>query len=396
MTNAKENWLKGINSPNTRKIYGYYFDRLLEIEGLTPEEVLEATKKNLDAYVRLKNAAKQFSEHGRVMAVAALRSFLLDGGIETLPAAHLKVPHRVKPSTYLTWDQAKSVCAAASKPYNMIFNLMLHCGWGITEFLKFNTKETWDLARKYFEKNPNAPYFRFNFAGRKSNENEFYACVPRTFVQEIASLLSVPIEIKSKRNPHQVLDLSCYSVAKRCLESAWRTALKRAPVLVQGEPTPHELRDTFRTRATFVNAAREAAEFVMGHTIDPLYYDKCFHNEAWVWGEINKIVTVEDPEQQIKKSIMQNARMLGLTEEKLEAIQRTLALPISVDALRDAIGKALKELGKTGRIKPTATDGGKTYDALLVDENDLVQYLEMGWELVSVINSKVAIRRPTH
>lgn len=130
MTTAKENWLKGISSPNTRKIYGYYFDRLLQIEGLTPEEVLEVTRKNLDVYVRLKNAAKEFSEHGRVMAVAALRSFLLDGGIENLPAAHMKVPHRVKPSTYLTWDQAKSVCAAASKPYNMIFNLMLHCGWG--------------------------------------------------------------------------------------------------------------------------------------------------------------------------------------------------------------------------------------------------------------------------
>jgi hypothetical protein len=40
------------------------------------------------------------------------------------------------------------------------------------------------------------------------------------------------------------------------------------------------------------------------------------------------------------------------------------------------------------------TNGGKACDALLVDENDLVQYIEMGWEVVKELsNGQIAIRR---
>jgi hypothetical protein len=66
------------------------------------------------------------------------------------------------------------------------------------------------------------------------------------------------------------------------------------------------------------------------------------------------------------------------------------------DQLLEEVQKHLDKKKRQGTTKPSATDGGKACDALLIDENDLVQYLEAGWELVSVINSKVAIRRPTH
>jgi integrase len=390
MSSARELWLKGLPE-NTSKIYGYYFDRLLALDnsGLTPEALLKSCKKNFDVYLRLKNVAKQLTEHGRMMAVAALRSFLLDGGIENLPAAHMKAPRKVKPSAYMTWEQASAICGAASKPYNLVFNLMRHCGWGISEFLKFNTAENWRLVKKYFEMHPNAPYFRFNYAGRKRNENEFYSLIPRALLQEIMSVTSVPIMHRSRYGKDLPLDMLTYRASKAYLGSAFETALKRAPVIVQGKPTPHELRDTFRTRATHVNAAREAAEFVMGHTVDPLSYDKCFRNEAWVWSEINKITSVEDPDQRRKAEILQNMQMLGRPESEIAEVRRMIGAAVPISRIIEYVQNAAK-------TRPSATDGGKAYDALLVEENDLVHYLEMGWELVSVINSKVAIRRPSH
>ncbi|MGA8904989.1 MAG: hypothetical protein WB661_08285 [Candidatus Bathyarchaeia archaeon] len=40
------------------------------------------------------------------------------------------------------------------------------------------------------------------------------------------------------------------------------------------------------------------------------------------------------------------------------------------------------------------TNGGKDFNALLVNEKDLVPYLEKGWEIVKELsNGQIAIRR---
>ena len=91
--------------------------------------------------------------------------------------------------------------------------------------------------------------------------------------------------------------------------------------------------------------------------------------------------------------VIETARQQGISEEKIAEVKRTLGLAVTAAQLREAFGLTSTDKKDT---KPTMPDGGKAYDALLVDENDLVQYLEAGWELVSVINNKVAIRRPTH
>jgi hypothetical protein len=95
-----------------------------------------------------------------------------------------------------------------------------------------------------------------------------------------------------------------------------------------------------------------------------------------------------------KQIVIETARQQGVPEEKIAEIKRTLGLAATVDQLREAL--SLLSTKEKKESKSSMTNGGKAYDALLVDENDLVQYLETGWEVVSVINSKVAIRRPAH
>ena len=58
---------------------------------------------------------------------------------------------------------------------------------------------------------------------------------------------------------------------------------------MQGTPGAHELRDVFFTRAIQVGCAESATNFVMGHIIDRLGYNKASNDDQWVWGEMSKI-----------------------------------------------------------------------------------------------------------
>ncbi len=58
---------------------------------------------------------------------------------------------------------------------------------------------------------------------------------------------------------------------------------------MKGQPSLHELRDTWRTKAAFVGCADDAADVAMGHVIDPLGYKKVFTREKWMWENLRKV-----------------------------------------------------------------------------------------------------------
>jgi uncharacterized LabA/DUF88 family protein len=80
-------------------------------------------------------------------------------------------------------------------------------------------------------------------------------------------------------------------------------------------------------------------------------------------------------------------RLLGLSAADIKQIKEMFGRMTSDQLLEEVQKRFDAKKRKVAKSKPSMTDGGKAYDALLVDENDLVQYLERGWELVSVINS---------
>jgi integrase len=292
-------WLKGLK-PATARNYGLYLRKLFAMARMTPEEVVAKTKSDIQTYVDLRNLANNFSESVRHLAVHALRSFLCAKGVLMLPPAKVPTPTPVKEETSLTWDQAMRIVDAMSKPYNLVGKMLLHCGWGISEFLKFNKAETWDSVRAYLTANPKAEYYRFNFSSRKRNRQRFYSMIPRTILDEILSTIPVPITAshgftehgkgKQYKSKGIVLDQEHFLSARQYIEMAFRTGLRRAPIAgLTGTPTPHELRDTYRTRAELVGVAPAAAEFSMGHVVDPNSYNKCSRNEPWMWQNLSKI-----------------------------------------------------------------------------------------------------------
>ena len=120
----------------------------------------------------MKEAAKGFPKMSvSTTALYAGRRFLLDHDeYMMLPAAKLKIV-KVKPPVYLKWDEANAIADAAASPYNMIFRIMLQSGWGIGEFLKFNTSETWARVKAQLTNEQTAEYFRFDFSGTKEEQS---------------------------------------------------------------------------------------------------------------------------------------------------------------------------------------------------------------------------------
>ncbi|MGA2462224.1 MAG: hypothetical protein ABSF82_12465 [Candidatus Bathyarchaeia archaeon] len=351
-----ELWLKTLR-PSTRKSYGAILRRLFKLTNLTPQQALsrvkaEGRKNSATTYVLLQNQARaNLTERTAYIGIFALRRFLFDNGVMLLPPTRLSTPRRVKPSTNMTWEQANRICDAASKPYNLILKLMLHCGWGIGEFLKFNSEDTWNTIRSYVARNPQAEYFRFNYSGRKTSQQEFYALVPMFMIQEIMSTIPVPIRAthgfsgnkKGKLTKAEgiIIDTSHYASSTKYIEQAFKTALKRAPIVVQGTPSVHELRDTFRTRATFVECAAEAVEFAMGHTIDPLGYNKAYYDEKWAWTNLNKIYGPSSVNEQQLKSVQLEAERV---KQENELLKTTIIEALS--AQREQTEKRYNELLK--------------------------------------------------
>ena len=261
---------------------------------------IQAIPQSFDTYVRLVNVAKAQRPSVERLMIFGLRRYLGDNGMLVLPKIRIQRRPGAIVQASMTWEQGITISSCASRPYSVIFRLMLHCGWGAGEFLRFNTAETWKQVKVYLDDKNGPPYFRYDFAGRKSNVKEWYSMIPRFVLQEFVQAVEVPVRARSQEHKegHEagiLLDTSRYRDARVYLESAWRTAVRRSTVnLPSGNGRPvrlslHELRDTYRTRAQQQRVEEAAVEFSMGHQIDAYGYNKVYTDFAWMWNELSKI-----------------------------------------------------------------------------------------------------------
>lgn len=299
------NWLKSIDKSTTRGLYRSHVPRLLRLAAFVEkgnvngDQLIEDAQKDMDAaWDRLLSGANQIkSIHSRRVSLIGARRFLraeLPRKYRQLvPELEIKKPRRTKPSVFVPWEQMLQICDACAKPYNKIFRLMLHCAWGVSEFLTFNTVETWNDVKAKLGGNTNVDRYRFNFTGRKSNEREWYSLIPAAILKDILSS-DVEVPFRAPRTQERMgkggvlLDMTRYNSVRRYMASAFKTGYRRSAVKTQGVPSVHELRDTFRTRASECRVSPDVAEFAMGHAIDDLNYNKVFYDAEYVWSELKK------------------------------------------------------------------------------------------------------------
>jgi integrase len=333
-------WIKTLK-PQTGRTYRVCLLRILKSMNLDSRGLYESAEADpIKTWRAIKQAARAIpSSRVRLTAQYAARRFLLDQNEDMmLPNSNLKNAEAVREPTYLTWDDAQKICDAASLPYNIIFKIMLQTGWGAGEFLTFNKIETWRAIKAKLASGGKDGFFRFGFKGRKNNRRPFYSLIPMRILSDAVALeakgkIKLPLSYRAKDGRVlSPIDDNNVIVNRNYLWSAFETALKRAPIiLAQGKPSLHELRDTFLTRAIQAGCSESAANFVMGHVIDKLGYNKCDRDEKWLSSEISKIHgPAAVTENTFKDEISQRDALIQQLQERLAKLEKVYSEKVMV------------------------------------------------------------------
>ena len=217
MTRFQE-WLNSISVESTRRTYREHLTRLFNLAGLNPDEALDkmlGETQRFETYVRLIGIAKAQRPSVERLMTFGLRRYLQDNGMLILPRSRIQQRPRSIVHASITWEQAITICNSASRPYSMIFRTMLHCGWGAGEWLRFNTAETWRQVKRYLGEKNGLPYFRYDFAGRKTNVKEWYSMIPRFILEEFVKAVEVPVRARSQNHQAGIpLDVRDYRTVR--------------------------------------------------------------------------------------------------------------------------------------------------------------------------------------
>lgn len=313
--NSVEHWLERL-SRNTAKVHLKYFRRWLawlgehggELAGLSPNGLVEfqdnAQSKRerfliLDALQRWVGRLNLRVSSKR-RAQASVRSFFLRNRspLPRDPDFNLRREDS-KPRVVgsLTFDEFRMILAGCSPCYQAVFLCMFQGGMGKSELVYWSDYgKTSLLSQLRHHMSP----IRVDLPGRKRarNERPYYTFIGSDAVEALETYLE-----KAPRDAETIF-LNQYGrpLNAKSIELYWgrkihRLGLVKKPNGADGSTrygkSPHELRDLFRTRWQKSGADPVAAEFFMGHTVDPLEYNKVmrdvdyaraqyFHAERWL------------------------------------------------------------------------------------------------------------------
>jgi len=148
---------------------------------------------------------------------------------------------------------------------------------------------------------------------RKKNRRPFYTLIGSDSITAIRNWLKlrpdmIPLYEDGKPklnegneeivipNPYVFTNQFDQPIKKGGLYTLWKRTLQRLGYVdrpngegpVYSGKGPHELRDTFRSMWEKSSAKASVAEFLMGHKVDSLEYNKAFRDESWTRGEYAK------------------------------------------------------------------------------------------------------------
>lgn len=229
----------------------------------------------------------------------------------------------------LTLEEARKIILSSNPLYQAVFTCMFQGGMGAHELLYWSNNG----LKKLEEDLKGSPQIiKVELPGRKGEENErpFYTFMGGDAIEGLKKYLverpkdaGDAIFITRIREPINYFSLQSY----------WRDRLLRLGIGpkfskkgVRTGKGSHELRDLFRTQWAKSPAKAEVGEFFMGHTIDPLEYNKSFRDEKFYHGEYSKalpylqILSSGRPFHQVDEEEVESLRR---EVERLKQIQET-------------------------------------------------------------------------
>ncbi len=317
--------------------------------------------------------------------VPYVKTFLRKNGVE-VPSALLEFPRESREDSdrIPTREELRDFLAALGLKEKAAVLLMCSAGLRVGALSR--------LKLKHVDFNSDPPKITVPAALNKSRSSYYTFMTP-----EAAKFLKLYLAEREKRGeklfPESYLFVTKYGqpYTGRTFEEVLRRELKRHMSLrrLSGLKDPrydihiHCFRKFFRTQLEVAGVRRSFREFMMGHrgdALDPSY----FRPPEWQVREEYKkaipfLTILEDlsAEEMRKRQLLDTARLLGFSEDKIRRLEEALARAKSVD---EAVEKFRRFMASV--------------ETRVISEEDLPAYLADGWDFVATLNSgKVVVRR---
>jgi len=223
--------------------------------------------------------------------LSTVRSFFLHNRVALPPDLSFRVRGEVpKVLGTLSVADVKMILASSNAMYRAAFTAMFMGGMGQSELLYWNMN---GLESTLEQLDRNARFLRIDLPGRKKRRN----LVPYFTIVGRDAIKLLKIYLKEHR-PNGVGDHIFYNqfnepLQHRTLYEYWKRQTEKLGIItvLKGDTTTrhgknlHEVRDLFRTRWEKSPAKGVTAEYLMGHVVDPLEYNKAFRDYDYVLSE---------------------------------------------------------------------------------------------------------------
>jgi integrase len=192
----------------------------------------------------------------------------------------------------LTVPQIRDVILSANPCHQAVFLAMFQGGMGLGELIYWNT-HGWPALREALRDDPQV--IKIDLPGRKRRKNDrlFYTFLGPDAIAAIRAWLPHrPEEVTAIFTSNRGTPLTKSGLHAYWIRHLRKLGLTGAPKTGdRGHRTgrnPHELRDNFRSQWSKSPASHVVAEFLLGHQIDKLGYDKSWRDTAYYEQEYKK------------------------------------------------------------------------------------------------------------
>lgn len=180
-------------------------------------------------------------------------------------------------------------------------------------------------------------------------------------------------------------------MSKNGLERMIKRAAKAAGIEKWMDITCHSLRKAFETALRNNRLDPSDREFLMGHILpgsqDPYYDHTKIEELRKKYAQIVFFPHLIQAEELRKRQIIDMAKLLGFSEDRIKHIEEALAKYATVD-------EAINEIRKLSLDGCKASNGSSKDPKKIVSEGELEKYLANGWDVQAILPSgRVLIRK---
>ena len=207
---------------------------------------------------------------------------------------------------------------SCNKVYRAVFLCMFQGGMGLNE-LDYWNRNGWEKLRRDLRGDPEV--IRVDLPGRKMRKNvdPYYTLIGSDAIKALKDW----VDIRSGDAEEIFINQHGRPINLHSARLYWLRHLQKLG-FIQREgngkrsnrygKAPHEMRDVFRSQWEKSPAKGSVAEFMMGHIVDPLHYNKACRDEDWVREEYLKAL----PMLQVMSSDTPFGKYDGKTVNKLQ------------------------------------------------------------------------------